>query len=101
MTREPRHRQISRELLTEIANGKYGPGSRLPSEAQLCEKFKVSRPTVGRALRELQDQGLIERRVGSGTYVRAVNAATPAAGFRQLGLLVPGLGKIEVFEIIC
>jgi DNA-binding LacI/PurR family transcriptional regulator len=101
MTSEPRHRQISRELLTEIANGTYGPGGRLPSEAQLCKKFGVSRPTVGRALRELQDQGLIDRRVGSGTYLRAARSAAPPAGLRLLGLLVPGLGKIEVFEIVC
>jgi len=98
---EPRHAQISRELLTEIASGKYGPGSRLPSEAQLCQKFKVSRPTVGRALRELQEQGLIDRRVGSGTYVRASRASSDPAAYRQLGLLVPGLGKIEIFEVIC
>ena len=101
MPGEPRHRQISRELLTEIANGKYGVGGRLPSEAQLCQKFKVSRPTVGRALRELQEQGLIDRRVGSGTYVRASRSSPDPAAFRQLGLLVPGLGKIEIFEVIC
>jgi LacI family transcriptional regulator len=101
MAGEPRHRQITRDLLTDIAGGKYAPGSRLPSEAQLCQKFKVSRPTVGRALRELQEQGLIDRRVGSGTYVRASRSPEPSAGFRQLGLLVPGLGKIEIFEVIC
>ena len=93
---EPRHAKISRELLKDIAAGKYGPGARLPSEAQLCKKFGVSRPTVGRALRELQEQGLIDRRVGSGTYVRASRASADPAAYRQLGLLVPGLGKIEI-----
>jgi LacI family transcriptional regulator len=101
MAVEPRHRRISRELLTDIANGKYGPGGRLPSEAQLCAKFGVSRPTVGRALRELQEQGLIDRRVGSGTYVRSARSSSDAAGPRPLALLVPGLGKIEIFEVIC
>ena len=101
MVSEPRHRQISRELLTEIASGKYGAGGRFPSEAQLCRKFGVSRPTVGRALRELQEQGLIERRVGSGTFVRASRPAAASTDSRQLGLLVPGLGKIEIFEVIC
>ncbi len=101
MTNEPRHRQISRALLGDIASGAYDAGSRLPSEAQLCRKFGVSRPTVGRALRELQDQGLIERRVGSGTYVRASGTPGTSTSFRQLGLLVPGLAKIEVFQVIC
>jgi LacI family transcriptional regulator len=101
MAGEPRHRQISRELLTDIANGRVGPGGRLPSEAQLCRKFGVSRPTVGRALRELQEQGLIDRRVGSGTYVRSSRPSAPAGAPRPLALLVPGLGKIEIFEVIC
>jgi LacI family transcriptional regulator len=100
MTSEPRHREISRQLLAEIAAGKYGPSGRLPSEAQLVKRFGVSRPTVGRALRDLQDQGLIERRVGSGSYVRSSPAAS-SSGERQLGLLIPGLGSTEIFEVIC
>src|SRR5262249_20856503 len=99
MPSEPKHLQISRELLTEIAAGKYGPAGRLPSEAQLVERFQVSRPTVARALRDLHDQGLVERRVGSGSYVRAPSAPAVAQG--QLGLLIPGLGTTEIFEVIC
>lgn len=101
MPREPHHQRISRELLAEIAAGRYGPGERLPSEAQLCQKFSVSRPTAARALRELQEQGLIDRRVGSGTYLRAATGSRPGGDSRQLGLLVPGLGKMEIFEVIC
>src|SRR5437879_2453920 len=102
MPGEPKHRSISRELLAEIAEGHFAPSNRLPSEAQLVERFQVSRPTVGRALRELQDQGLIERRVGSGSFVRRPDPAAPAGGMpRQLGLLIPGLGTTEIFELIC
>jgi DNA-binding LacI/PurR family transcriptional regulator len=101
MGTEPRHREISRELLTEIAGGRYGPGARLPSEAQLCRRFGVSRPTAGRALRELQEQGLVDRRVGSGTFVRAPGSSRSPSAYRQLGLLVPALGKMEIFELIC
>jgi LacI family transcriptional regulator len=102
MTLEPKHRQISRQLLTEIAAGKYAPSGRLPSEAQLVQRFQVSRPTVGRALRDLQDQGVIERRVGSGSFVRRRDPAAPAPGApRQLGLLIPDLGRTEIFELIC
>lgn len=101
MGNETKHRRLSQRLLADIANGKYGPGSRLPSETQLCEKYSISRPTVGRALRELQEQGLIERRVGSGSYVRSTPSSIPGSGIKQLGLLVPGLGKIEIFDVIC
>src|SRR5256885_11024159 len=95
MASEPKHRQISRQLLAEIAAGKYAPSGRLPSEAQLVERFGVSRPTAARALRDLQDQGLVERRVGSGTYVRGPAEAGAPAGPRQFGLLIPGLGTTE------
>jgi len=98
---EPRHRQISKVLLGEIAGGVYGPGDRLPSESKLCKKFGVSRPTVARALRELQEQGLLDRRMGSGSYVRASRPAGTSPGLRQLGLLMPALGRMEIFEVIC
>ena len=99
MADEPKHRSISRDLLAEIAAGKYGPSGRLPSEAQLVERFGVSRPTVARALRDLQERGLIERRAGSGSF--ALGPAPPEVAARQLGLLIPGLGTTEVFEAIC
>jgi LacI family transcriptional regulator len=60
----------------------------------------VSRPTVARALLDLANEGLIERRAGSGTYVRAVAPGAVAAG-RHFGLLIPGLGNTEIFELIC
>ena len=101
MAREPKHREISRQLSSEIQEGRFGPGGRLPSESQLVARFAVSRPTVARALRDLQEQGLIERRVGAGTYVRSDSPQSAAVGSRQLGLLIPGLGATEIFEVIC
>jgi DNA-binding GntR family transcriptional regulator len=66
MKANSKHSEISRYLETEVASGKYGGGSRLPSEVQLVKQFKVSRPTVARALRDLEAKGMIERRAGSG-----------------------------------
>lgn len=99
MSKRPKHRDISESLSAAIAGGKYAPGDRLPSEAQLVQQFNVSRPTVGRALRQLAQDGLIERRAGSGTYARDPDSARPSA--QTLGLLVPGLGSTEIFQIIC
>jgi DNA-binding LacI/PurR family transcriptional regulator len=96
---EHKHLEISRYLLSEIAAGKYGETNRLPSEAQLVKRFKVSRPTVARALRDLTAEGIIERRAGSGSYLR--NKANAISATRQIGLLIPGLGTTEIFEIIC
>ncbi len=99
MKQPPRHQLISSELLSEIHAGKYDGAHRLPSEAELVKRFGVSRPTVARALQELKSQGILQRRAGSGTYLRK-DKAVPAE-IRQLGLIVPGLGKIEIFEVIC
>ena len=99
MNDEPKHREISRFLEAAIAGGKYTTGARLPSEAQLVKQFDVSRPTVGRALRDLEKDGLIERRAGSGTYVRVNSEQNKAS--RIFGLLIPGLASTEIFQIIC
>jgi GntR family transcriptional regulator of arabinose operon len=60
-------------------------------------RFRVSRITVTRAMRDLQTAGLIERRVGSGSFVSTRQAA-PGHAF---GLLIPDLGETDIFEPIC
>lgn len=95
-----KHRKISSRLEIEIVAGKYAAGARLPSELQLVKQFGVSRPTVARALRDLETKGLIERRAGSGTYVHS-NQTQRSNATRVLGLLVPGLSHTEIFHIIC
>jgi GntR family transcriptional regulator len=57
-------------LLEDIKSGRYSPGDKLPSEDQLSREFSVSRVTLREALRALEDDGLIVRRHGSGTFVR-------------------------------
>ncbi|MGQ0603653.1 MAG: GntR family transcriptional regulator [Anaerolineales bacterium] len=58
------------ELRLAIAQGTYRPGSQLPTEAELGELLGVSRTVVREALRVLQEEGLITRRHGVGTFVR-------------------------------
>src|SRR5439155_14655423 len=72
----------------------------IPSENQLAMRFGVSRPTAARALRELQVAGLVERRAGSGTYVRQPEPERERTS-KSFGLLVPGLGATEIFDPIC
>src|SRR5690349_7102280 len=98
MNRQLKHREISRQLRAEITTGRFAPAGRLPAEKKLVERFHVSRPTIARALRDLQDEGLVERRAGSGTWQR--NQAAGSTGTRQLGLLIPHPGATDIFEII-
>jgi DNA-binding LacI/PurR family transcriptional regulator len=97
VSQTPKYSQVYSALRREIQSGRLKRGDRLPSEAELVRKFGTSRITVGRAVRDLQAAGLVERRAGSGTYVK-----TPqAAGALSFGLLIPDLGETEIFESIC
>ena len=58
------------ELRQAILGGTFRPGSQLPTEAELCEMLGVSRTVVREALRVLDDDGLVVRRHGVGTFVR-------------------------------
>src|SRR5256885_17233869 len=57
-----KHRQVYSSLSRDIHSGRWKLGERLPSEAQLVARFGVSRITIGRAVRDLQAAGLVERR---------------------------------------
>ena len=92
-----KYRQILEKLQNEISSGRYKPGKRLPSEAELVRRFGASRMTVFRAMHELQSLGLVTRRVGSGTYV----SSNSHKGSHVFGLLIPELGQTEIFEAIC
>lgn len=61
-------------LTSELLNRQLDPGTKLPSERQLAERFGISRPIVREVLRELQERGLVEIAPGRGTFVRAVGA---------------------------
>ncbi|MGX1975468.1 GntR family transcriptional regulator [Streptomyces kronopolitis] len=64
------YEKIADDLREQIRAGQYGPGDRLPSEADLIKSSGRSGPTVQQALRVLQAEGLIEKRHGIGTFVR-------------------------------
>ncbi|MFQ5348598.1 MAG: histidine utilization repressor [Rhodothalassiaceae bacterium] len=65
----PLYRQIKEMILEGIASGAYGVGERVPSEPELVARFRVSRMTANRALRELADAGFVKRIPGVGTFV--------------------------------
>ena len=58
------------ELRQAIAQGTFRPGTKLPTEAELCQMLGVSRTVVREALRVLGEDGLVARRHGVGTFVR-------------------------------
>lgn len=66
---EPMYIKIHNQLRQDIENHVYKVGDRIPAERQLAEHFKVSRMTLRQAIKTLEEEGILERRLGSGTYV--------------------------------
>ncbi len=73
------YRQIAEQIAQLVFSGDYPVGSRLPSERDLAELLKVSRPTVREALIALEVEGAVEVKVGSGVTVLALPASSNAA----------------------
>ena len=67
--KKPRYQQLKDLIITRISSGELGPNDRVPSENELVESMSVSRMTANRALRELTDEGYVERIAGRGTFV--------------------------------
>jgi GntR family transcriptional regulator len=66
---DPMYRRIAEELRAEIESGDLPPGSQLPTELELRERYEASRNTVRDAMKSLITRGLIETRPGQGTFV--------------------------------
>lgn len=77
--------RIADDLAQRIASGGYAVGDRLPSERLLAQEFDVSRPTVREALFALELDGLIDVRIGSGVYVKALLPSDSAQTVAEMG----------------
>lgn len=71
----PRYREIADDLTHRLRSGVHAVGAMLPTELELSEAYNVSRHTIREALRQLEAQGLVIRRQGSGTVVAAAERA--------------------------
>ncbi len=60
---------LAQQLQQLILEGGFKPGARLPSERELAQRFAVSRPSLRAAMQKLEEQGLLVRRQGGGSYV--------------------------------
>jgi GntR family transcriptional regulator, transcriptional repressor for pyruvate dehydrogenase complex len=88
--------QVARRLLDEVMEGGHHPGSRLPSERRLAESLGVGRSAIREAIAVLEVLGIVEVRVGSGTYVRgSVSDLLPQA--IDWGLL---LGERQTHDLV-
>ncbi|CNF22217.1 transcriptional regulator [Mycobacterium tuberculosis] len=90
----PKYVQIIETLRRRIADGTYPVDEPLPSESKLIREFGASRPTVVRALNEMQLLGEVERLHGRGTFVKAVPSSAATEHSR------PGLAVLDRQETV-
>lgn len=65
----PRYYQLMEFIRERIRNGEWAPGTLIPSERELCERYGISRMTARQAITELVNEGLLYREQGKGTFV--------------------------------
>ncbi len=86
----PLYQQISELLHREITAGHWQPGERLPIESELAAQLNVAVGTLRKSLAKLENLGLLERRQGSGTYVKRAPSGTAIYQFFHLEPLEGG-----------
>lgn len=97
---EPAYAQLVRILLGRIATGEFRPGDRLPSEAQLCDRYGVSPMTVRRVINILADQGVVIAEQGRGTFVKPLELGTATFDLDRLQQLFrEGRSTVKLLEV--
>ena len=85
-------RRIADELEQSIARGTFEPGSKLPGEVDIAERFGVNRHTVRRAIASLAQRGLVRAERGSGTYIEQRRIPYPIRTRTRFSEIVGGAG---------
>lgn len=89
----PIYIQIHNQIRQRIEDGKWQVGDRLPSERELAQEFGVSRMTLRQAIQTLADEGILERKVGSGTYVANQKVQEKMSGITSFTEIIQRQGK--------
>ena len=85
---------LARQLQQQIRDGRYAPGEKLPSYRKLMEEFALTSGTVSYAMSILAEQGVVDRRHGSGVYVQLAKSSVDGK-FTESGLCARVVPEIE------
>ncbi|KRN27228.1 transcriptional regulator, GntR family [Lactobacillus selangorensis] len=89
----PVYIKIHNQIRKDIEAGKWAVGDRIPSERELALDFGVSRMTLRQAIQTLVDEGILERRIGAGTYVANKKVQEKMSGVTSFTDLMLNQGK--------
>lgn len=96
MTRKSLSTIVFEGLLNKIRSGKLGPGAQLPTEAELCDSFEVSRTVVREAIARLRSEGLVVPRQGKGVFVSEAPLGSFSIPDQDLDALPQTLALLEL-----
>lgn len=96
----PIYMKIHDQIQRYIEQGKWKVGDRLPAERVLAEQFSVSRMTLRQAIQTLADEGILERKVGSGTYVASQRVQEKMSGITSFTEIIRNQGKVPTSKTI-
>ena len=97
---KPIYIQIHNKIRKMIEEGKWQVGERIPSERDLAKTFEVSRMTLRQAVQTLVDEGILERRVGSGTYVSSQKVQEKMTGIQSFTETILSQGKTPTSKTV-
>ena len=97
---KPRYQQLKDLIIGQISNGELRPQDRVPSENELVELMHVSRMTANRALRELTDEGYVERVAGRGTFVADMRARSHVLEVQNIADEIAARGHVHSCEVV-
>lgn len=97
---KPIYIQIHNKIRKMIEEGKWQVGERIPSERDLAKTFEVSRMTLRQAVQTLVDEGILERRVGSGTYVSSQKVQEKIIGIQSFTETILSQGKTPTSKTV-
>lgn len=95
-SRMPAYAQMADILRASISQGEYPPGGRLPAESALAKAYGVSAMTARQAVSVLEEEGLVRRVQGSGTFVRKVGVAASNFDLESLGSVFADQENLQV-----
>ena len=99
-TSRPRYQQLKDLVIGRIEAGELRPGDRVPSEHELVEAMNVSRMTANRALRELHDEGYVERVAGRGTFVADFRSQSHLLEVQNIADEIARRGHVHSCEVL-
>jgi GntR family histidine utilization transcriptional repressor len=96
----PAYAQVKAFIQAHISAGTWKPGDPVPSESVLMKKFGVSRMTANRALRELTDEGLVNRIKGLGSFVAELHRISSTIRIRDIQEEVTERGHVHTCRVV-